>query len=198
MAERAHPDDNGFKDKFFGLIKNKYKENLYNRYLFCNKYIKNKIIMDIPCGMGWGTSLLAGYKKCFGIDIDKDSIIEANERYKNNQLSFKEGSLTHIDFDDNSFDVVICMEGFEHITFLDGQKFLFEAKRVLKKNGLLILSTPLLRESKYHSGNIYHLCEYKEKEFFDVLSEKKFIINDKTYFDTPEKTKIIVVVGEKK
>ena len=61
MAERAHPEHKGFKDKFFGLFKNKYKQNLYKRYLFCNDYISNKIVLDVPCGTGWGTSLLRGY-----------------------------------------------------------------------------------------------------------------------------------------
>lgn len=51
MAERAHPKDPGFKDRFFGLIKNKYKKKLYERYNFCNEYIRGKKCLDIPCGV---------------------------------------------------------------------------------------------------------------------------------------------------
>jgi ubiquinone/menaquinone biosynthesis C-methylase UbiE len=196
MAERAHPDSKSFKDKFFGLVTNKFKENLYKRYLLCNEYVQNKIVLDVPCGMGWGTSLISGYKKCFGVDIDKGSIIEANKKYKSSNLFFKEGNLTQIPFDDNFFDVLICLEGFEHITFLEGQKFLLEAKRVLKKEGLLILSTPLLRENKYHSGNIYHLCEYKREELYLVLNEMQFKIKHETFLPTPENTQVIIVVCE--
>jgi len=32
MIERAHPEDAGFKDKFFGLVKTRYKKKLYERY----------------------------------------------------------------------------------------------------------------------------------------------------------------------
>jgi len=197
MAERAHPDLKGFKDKFFGLIKSKYKENLFKRYLFCNKYIKNKIILDIPCGMGWGTSLLKKYKLCYGIDIDKDSIIEANKRFKRGNLKFTQGNMTSIDFGDNFFNVVICLEGIEHITYREGQKFLLEARRILKKNGLLIVSSPILRKNKFHSGNPYHLCEYKEGEFIEIFTEKKLKIIKKRYLKTSENTRILIMVAKK-
>jgi ubiquinone/menaquinone biosynthesis C-methylase UbiE len=196
MAERAHPEDRGFKDKFFGLIKNKYKENLYKRYFFCNKFIVDKKILDIPCGMGWGTSLLKGYKKCIGVDISLEAVKEAKIKYKTNILDFKQGNMLCLDFDDNSFDVIICLEGFEHVTFLEGQKFLHEAKRILKKGGLLIVSTPLLVKNKYHSGNKYHLCEYKEKELFEVLVDKSFDLQHKEYFNTAENSQIIIVVAK--
>src|SRR4030042_3275907 len=120
MAERAHPDLNGFKDKLFGLIKSPYKKNLYSRYEFCNKYIKNKVVLDIPCGMGWGTSLLKGYKSLFGVDIGKEAIKEAKNRYPG--MNFKVGSMINIEFKDSFFDVIVCLEGLEHITFLEGQK----------------------------------------------------------------------------
>jgi len=68
----------------------------------------------------------------------------------------------------------------------------------LKKDGLLIVSTPLLKDNKYHSGNIYHLCEYKEEELYEVLDLHKLIIKEKIFFDTPDKNKMIIVVTENK
>lgn len=197
MAERADPNIPGFKDSFFGLKKNKYKKALFDRYFFCNQYIENKTVLDIPCGMGWGTSLLKNYKACYGVDIDKNSITEANKRYKKKDLKFVQGDMTSINFKNNFFDVVICLEGLEHITFLEGQKFLSETKQVLKKNGLLIVSTPLLRENKYHSGNIYHLCEYKESEIYEILKKNRFKIINKKYLNTPERNQILIIVAQK-
>lgn len=183
MAERAHPDSKAFKDKFFGLVKNVWRENLFLRYSFCNDYIKNKVVLDIPCGMGWGTSMLKGYKELWGIDISAEAIEEAKQRYPS--IHYKVGDMTSIDMSDDYFDVVICLEGFEHVTFLEGQKFLSESKRILKKDGLLVLTTPLLRENKYHSSNIYHLCEYKEEELARVLEEKDFQIEKQDYLRNP-------------
>ena len=189
MAERAHPDT--FKDKWFGLKKNKYRHNLVNRYNYCNDYIKGKVVLDIPCGMGWGTSMLKGFQKIYGIDIASDAIEEAKSRYP--EISFSVGNMTKIDFPDNSFDVVICLEGFEHVTYLEGQNFLKEAKRVLKPEGTLILSTPLLIDEKLHSGNRYHLCEYKREELFDTIRNHSFNVLDKKEFSTSEGSIMIIL-----
>lgn len=189
MAERAHPDT--FKDKWFGLKKNKYRQNLVNRYNYCNDYIKGKVVLDIPCGMGWGTSMLRGCEKLYGIDIAPDAIEEAKKRYPN--ISFSVGNMSKIEFKDNNFDVVICLEGFEHVTYIEGQKFLIEAKRVLKSDGSLILSTPLLINDKLHSGNRYHLCEYKRQELFDTIREHDFEVINKMEFSTPEGSIMIIL-----
>lgn len=196
MAERAHPDSKAFKDKLFGLVKNVWRENLFLRYSFCNDYIENKVVLDIPCGMGWGTSMLKGYKELWGIDISVEAIEEAKQRYPS--IHYKVGDMTSIDMPDDYFDVVICLEGFEHVTFLEGQKFLSESKRILKKDGLLVLTTPLLRENKYHSSNIYHLCEYKEEELARVLEEKDFQIEKQDYLRNPvSNVKLLVLRNNK-
>jgi len=201
MAERLDPDsiDKGFILKilkFLGLYKNPYVTNLKRRYGFCNQFIENKIILDIPCGMGWGTSLLNGYKKCYGVDISKEAVSKAIQKYKCENIEFSEGNMLNLSsiFPENYFDIIICLEGFEHITFLEGQKFLKESSLVLKKEGLLIMSTPLLREDKFHSGNQYHLCEYKESELVKILLKRNYKIIDKIFLSLLDNSQIIVVV----
>lgn len=204
MAERLDPDkiSNSLKGKILNWLiskENPYVKNLERRYELCNKYIKNKIILDIPCGMGWGTSFLKGYQKSFGIDISEEAVVKAKKRYPGEKITFLKGDMTNFssNFDYKFFDVIICLEGFEHITFLQGEAFLEESKKSLKKGGLLILSTPLLIDNKFHSGNKYHLCEYKEKEFFQILAKKGFTVKNKIFFNTAEKSKMIVVVLQK-
>lgn len=193
MAERADPHLKGFQNKYFGFKKNKYRENLYNRYLFCNDYIKDEVVLDIPCGMGWGTSMLEGAKELYGIDISEEAINKGKKLYPN--IIFQVGELTKINFEDNKFDVILCLEGFEHITYVEGQKFLSEAKKKLKAKGKLILTTPLLRNNKLHSGNPYHLCEYKEEEFYEAIAKNDFKIIFQDFLTAPE-GKILRVVLE--
>ena len=133
MAERAHPEDVGFKDKFWGLKKNPYKRKLYERYLFCNKFIKNKIVCDIPCGTGWGTSLLKNYKKILGFDISQEAVDYANKKYSGDKISFKVANMNSIPIDSDSVDVLLCLEGFEHVKKEVGLMFIEECKRVLKR-----------------------------------------------------------------
>lgn len=193
MAERAHPDDKRFKDRYLGLIKNQYRMNLFRRYSIANEFVKGQTVLDIPCGMGWGTSLLSGCHSLYGVDISLDAIAEAKKKYPD--IDFSVGNMTEMQFNNHSFDVIICLEGFEHITFLQGQKFLKETKRVLKSNGMLIVSTPLLVDGRYHSGNKYHLCEYREEEFFQVMNESRYKLIKKEYISN--KQNIIIAAFQK-
>jgi ubiquinone/menaquinone biosynthesis C-methylase UbiE len=183
MEERAHPSSRDFKDRFFGLIKNRYRGNLYKRYEFANKYIRNKIILDIPCGMGWGTSLLMGYRKAYGVDNSQEAIGEARRRYHG--IEFIVGDMTGMPLKNRFFDIVICLEGLEHITFQQGQKFVKETKRVFKRSGIFIVSTPILKDGKYHSWNKYHLYEYREDELFQIIDQNKFTIMERQYIYAP-------------
>ncbi len=194
MAERAHPDLKGFKNRFWGMKKNIYRENLYKRYEFCNAYIKDKRALDIPCGMGWGTSLLSGAGELFGVDKSREAIDEARRKYP--RINFNVGDMTAMSFQDNFFDVLICLEGFEHLTYMDGQKFLKETKRVLTEGGLFIVTTPLLRDDKYHSGNIYHLCEYRRDELYQIIKDFRFKVIHEDFLSSPEKNEIIRLVLE--
>ena len=169
MAERAHPDDTGFKDKFFGLKKNPYREALKRRYAYCNPYIQGKIVIDIPCGTGWGTSMLKGYKRITGIDNSAEAVEFAKKRYPIFNMAFMVGSMEKIDLDDSSIDVVICLEGFEHVEKEVGLQFLAETKRILRDKGLIIMTSPVLDENGNGSGNPYHLCEYPEAELKEEL-----------------------------
>ena len=171
MTERAHPEDPGFKNKFFGLIRSKYKQKLYERYNFCNEYIKGKKVLDIPCGVGWGTSLLKRGAFIIGIDVSSDAINYAKENYENKNRKFYVGSIQSVPLKDNSIDVVICLEGFEHVPKNIGAKFIEESKRVLRPDGLLLITCPVLNECGGSTGNPYHLCEYPEYELIDILNK---------------------------
>lgn len=202
MPERLDPEKIGPPSikggllKLLGLYKNPYVENLKKRYDFCNKYIEDKIVLDIPCGIGWGSSLLNGYKDLHGVDISEKAISKAKRKYPH--INFRLGKMEKIPFNEAFFDVVICLEGIEHVTFLEGQKFFEESKRVLKSGGKLIITTPLLINEKYHSGNKYHLCEYKEEEFIEVVKEHGYFISEKDYLSIPESKVLRVVLGMKK
>lgn len=171
MAERAHPEDPGFKDKYFGLIKNKYKKNLIERYRFCNKYIQNKKVLEVPCGVGWGTSMLKEAREIHAVDISEEAISYAKINYKKKNITFELGDMTHLKYDDKCFDTVICLEGYEHVPKDVGISFLSEAARVLKKDGLLVMTIPLITMGK-HSGNPYHLYEPTLAELQELLADK--------------------------
>jgi len=170
MSERAHPDDPGFKTRWFGFKSNPYRRMLYGRYEFCCKYIVNKIVCDIPCGSGWGTSLLNGYTRLIGIDIDENAINYAKIKYENKRMKFLVGNMMAIPLADNSIDVLLCLEGFEHVAPDVGLIFIDESKRVIKKNGLIIMTCPVLNDKGEHTANPYHLSEYNEENLISLIN----------------------------
>lgn len=170
MAERAHPEEAGFKDRWFGLRKSHYKAKLYERYGFVNQFIEGKRVLDVPCGVGWGTSLLRGPALVIGMDISQEAISYAQMCYENKNRTFHVSDMQAINLRDDSIDVVVCLEGFEHVSRDIGARFIQESKRVLKQGGLLIMTCPVLNEKGESTGNPYHLSEYPENELIDILN----------------------------
>lgn len=178
MAERAHPEDPSFR----GTI---YETRLRERYAFCLSYIQNKDVLDVPCGTGWGSSMLSGYALLTGLDIDEGAIYYARTHFPG--IQFVEGRMEQLPFGDNSFDVVICLEGLEHLYLTDARKFLERVHRTLRSKGLLILTAPLLNNNR-HSTNPYHLYEFTTQELQSLL-ESYFISETFEIFqggDSPE------------
>lgn len=187
MAERAHPNHPGFRRRWiFKLQKkriipwiqfhrNPYRSAFFWRYGYVAKYCRNKNVLDIPCGMGWGTSLLKGCKTLTGIDTSFEAIEEANYRY-GKIAQFHVGSMKELEFRDKSFDLIACLEGIEHVSESTGKLFLKECYRVLKENGEFIVSSPS-SISADHSGNPYHLKEYMPEELQALLTPHFNIYN---------------------
>ncbi len=171
MAERAHPEDSGFKNQWFGLKKNHYRKKLYERYGFCVQYVKGKKILDIPCGVGWGTSLLSGAAYSIGVDISQDAVAYARKHYEKDNRKFQVGRMEEIPLKNDTIEVVICLEGFEHVAKDVGAEFIKESKRVLEPNGLLVMTCPILNEQGESTGNPYHLYEYPENELIEILND---------------------------
>lgn len=143
-----------------------YNEHLI-RYEFAKEFVKERTVLEIACGTGYGSNMLveAGAKNVIAMDIDENAIRKASEEYKKENLQFKIGDAESIDLADNSVDVLVSFETIEHLK--NPEKFLSEAKRVLKPNGIIIVSTPNFFVSK--NKNPYHIFEYTEAQFKAVL-----------------------------
>jgi 2-polyprenyl-3-methyl-5-hydroxy-6-metoxy-1,4-benzoquinol methylase len=178
MAERAHPDDPGFQEPWRLRLRrgwipwlekrvNPYRQAVIWRYGWADGFCRGKRVLDIPCGMGWGTSLIRSAATVCGMDIQPEAVAEARRRY-GKRIRFETGSMADLAFADGSFDVVTCLEGIEHVPVEVGRAFLRESHRVLAPGGVLLLSSPYCRD-RAHSGNAYHLHEYRPEEIQQEL-----------------------------
>lgn len=186
MAERINPDSPDFQDgwvlrlrggwlPWVAYNRNPYRRAFFWRYGWVSDYAKGLDVLDVPCGMGWGTSLIQGARSIIGLDIDTSSIREASHRY-GSHATFLVGDMNELKFADGSFDIVSCLEGIEHVPAEVALRFISESARVLRPNGRLLLSSPYCRDGR-HSGNPYHLREYKPEELKQILQEKFSIDN---------------------
>ena len=113
------------------------------RYEAVKKLVKGKIVLDASSGEGYGSALLAKEaKEVYGLDISKEAIENAKGKYKRTNLQYIEGSVTDIPLADKSLDMVISFETIEHIDEVAQNAFIKEIKRVLKDDGMLVISTP--------------------------------------------------------
>jgi glycosyltransferase involved in cell wall biosynthesis/2-polyprenyl-3-methyl-5-hydroxy-6-metoxy-1,4-benzoquinol methylase/GT2 family glycosyltransferase/organic radical activating enzyme len=143
-----------------------------HRYAFAAHFVKGKKVLDLGCGEGYGTYMLASEAEYVaGVEIDKTTVQHARSRYIKDNLEFMEGSILDMPVKGKGkFDVAVCFEVIEHIAEHD--KLLSEVKRLLKDDGLFIVSTPnkavYTDESDYH--NPFHIKELYLDEFKALLS----------------------------
>ncbi|MBU0636981.1 class I SAM-dependent methyltransferase [Patescibacteria group bacterium] len=145
-----------------------YNEHLI-RYQFVSKLVLGKTVLDIACGSGYGSKMLAkaGAIKVIAIDASQSAIENAKKNFQHNNIEYKIGDATKTGLEKNTVDLIVSMETIEHLSDVEG--FLQELARVVKDDGLVIISTPNKEVSECQ--NPFHFREYAEKEFDSILKK---------------------------
>lgn len=141
-----------------------------HRYHFAARHAVGKAVLDVACGEGYGTNILAAAARAAtGLDISVEAVIHARAGYSRANLDFVAGSAAQLPFPDGAFDLVVSFETIEHHD--RHQEMISEIHRVLRPGGLLIISSPNKQyysvEPGYH--NPYHVKELFREEFLDLL-----------------------------
>lgn len=148
-----------------------------HRYQFAAEYVRDKKCLDIACGEGYGSMLLAqSAQSVVGGDVDSETVKWAKERYVKNNLEFITADISQLDLKSSDFDIVVSFETIEHISAAAQKKAIKELKRVLKKDGLLFISTPSTESALHCKHNKFHEHEMSCEEFAALLqSEFKYV-----------------------
>ncbi len=144
-----------------------------HRYAYAATLARGKRVLDLACGEGYGSKMLAGTAaSVLGVDIDAGVVAHAETRYGGPNLRFVTGSVTAVPVSEShSFDLIVCFEAIEHLE--DHEKLLQEVKRLLEPGGTFIVSTP--NKAIYHDEaseeNPFHVKELYFEEFDRLLSK---------------------------
>jgi ubiquinone/menaquinone biosynthesis C-methylase UbiE len=143
-------------------------------FLALNRYVEEgDDVLDVGFGLGYGLNILAiKAKTVSGVDVDKQvydycqgTVVGRNPRLA--QLSVYDGM--HLPFDDNSYDVITCVDVLEHVLDYDG--FLDELLRVTRKG--ILISTPNRRPEYTNVDgtprNPWHRREWSHPELDEIL-----------------------------
>ena len=141
-----------------------------HRYLQACEIAGGKVVLDIASGEGYGSAMLASRAaKVIGVDISVDAVKHARKRYKKENLDYMVGSCADIPLPDASVDLIVSFETIEHHD--QHEKMMQEFKRVLRSNGVLLISSPDKYQYSVEPGccNPYHIKELYQHEFKQLL-----------------------------
>jgi 2-polyprenyl-3-methyl-5-hydroxy-6-metoxy-1,4-benzoquinol methylase len=146
------------------------------RYEFVKKSATNKSVCDVGCGNGYGTYMLAKVaQKIIGVDIADEAISYARKNFVATNLNFRQMDCQNLQFDNLEFDMVVSFDVIEHIS--NYQSYLSGIHRILKKTGILAISTPNNRDNLHPPENPFHKKEFSSSEFKQLLSKYFNVIN---------------------
>lgn len=142
------------------------------RYRFALAHIDGGRVLDVACGSGYGLRILKTRARLVvGIDVDAAVVRDVQK-----ETSAEPGRLlavadaARLPFPARSFAAVTSFETLEHLR--ERRLFISELARVLKPDGVCILSTPNANHTRPQGGkprNPHHVFEYTPSQLFGEL-----------------------------
>lgn len=143
----------------------------WHRYVFASTLLAGRNVLDVACGEGYGSHLLAARAAdVVGADIDLATVCHARARYgAQDNLRYVPASCHSLPFRDGAFDGVVSFETLEHVP--EQATMVAELRRVLAADGYLILSSPNRKLYSDEQGyrNPFHVRELYLDEFVELL-----------------------------
>ncbi len=136
------------------------------------KLANNGTVLDLGCNLGYGTSIISKASNLIiGVDVSNRAIESARSKYKESNIDFKLVDGKILPFEDKMFDLVVSFQVLEHL--VEYNNYFSEVKRVLKDDGIFLLSTPnatLRLKPGMKPFNPFHHKEFTYDELNILLS----------------------------
>jgi SAM-dependent methyltransferase len=146
----------------------------WHRYHFAARWAAGREVVDVACGEGYGSALLArSAARVTGIDVSAQAVDHARRAYAGvPSLRFVRASCAALPLAAASADLAVSFETLEHIG--EQERFLDELARVLRPDGVLVLSCPNKVEYSDKRGyaNEFHVRELYRDELAALVAAR--------------------------
>lgn len=191
MDNKANINFNVWNNDTLSEIYSLYSLRREERYLLPKYFLPKTSVLDLACGAGRTTVRLyeMGYE-VKGIDISDILISTAQKRFP--YLSFEIGSYCDINEKDESYNnILISYNGLDYAyPETEREKAISECFRVLKKNGIFIISSHNIKALNPASLPLTSHKWFLLKNSINSLLQKKYIyepfIGTWTFFGSPK------------
>jgi SAM-dependent methyltransferase len=133
------------------------------RYRFAARHARPGRLLDIACGVGYGTRLLAddapGVSRAVGVDVSEDAVAYARRRYARPGVDFLAADAVRF-ADPEGFDTIVSLETVEHVD--DPEALAASLARLLRPGGVLVASVPTTPSVDV---NPHHRHDFSERSF---------------------------------
>jgi SAM-dependent methyltransferase len=138
------------------------------RYRFAARHARGRLL-DIACGVGYGTRLLRDEGKqvrfALGVDICDESVSYAQERYGRDGVEFRVGDAMHFEEPDG-FDAIVSLETVEHLP--SPARLIDNLVSLLRPSGILVVSVPTTPSVDV---NPHHRHDFTERSFRRLFAQ---------------------------
>lgn len=143
------------------------------RYRFALEHIEGPRVLDLACGVGYGSYVLSQSRgrEVTGIDLDPKAVAYGRNHYHNAGLRLIQGDALKWENDGAPFDTIVSFETIEHLP--DPVAFVTRIAGLVRADGLLLISAPNTLQHKLAPDpvhNEFHLSEPDYATFRGWLS----------------------------
>lgn len=138
------------------------------RYALALPFASGRRVLDIACGEGYGSWLLAkaGAAEVVGVDVSAEAVDKAKANFGHDRIRFITGAAESLEdlLPADHFDLIVSIETIEHVN--DAERYLYQLKKLARRDATIIITCP--NDDWYYGdgpGNPFHIRRFTFSDF---------------------------------